>query len=206
MDLAKLMGQGGGGSAEIWSASASIEQGALVISPADKEVYRRVAATGTSSTDPADDLTNYVAASYTRTTAVPIGYTIPQSYPDQVRGITKTAQTNITQGTRTQVLSVSGRGQLLHAGNYRQANSGETAGSRLEIWVDGRKIGDWEATAAGPHYVTHLGNSAKVGDDVVVAPGTPVVFRRSLVLWLTPTYRAWTGSAEYVGYSLRTEA
>lgn len=206
MDLAKLMGQGGGGSAELWSTSATIEQGGLVISPLDKEVYRRVAATGTSSTDPADDTANYVAASYTRTTAVPIGYTMPQVYPDQVRGITKTAQTNIAQGARTQVLSVSGRGQLLHAGNYRQANSGETAGSRLEIWADGRKIGDWEATAAGAHYVTHLGNSAKVGDDVIVMLGAPLVFRRSLVLWLTPTYRTWVGSVEYVGYSLRTEA
>lgn len=206
MDLAKLMGQGGGGSAELWSASATIEQGALVISPLDKEVYRRVAATGTSSTDPADDLTNYVAASYTRTTALPIGYTMPQVYPDQVRGITKTAQTNIAQGTRTQVLSVSGRGQLLHFGAWRSANSGETAGLRSEIWADGRKLIEWESTAAGAHYVTMLGSSAKVGDDVIAGAGAPLLFRRSLVLWITPTYRAWTGASEYVAYSLRTEA
>ncbi|AVS73918.1 hypothetical protein C8240_07595 [Paracidovorax cattleyae] len=190
----------------MWSASATIEQGALVISPLDKEVYRRVAATGTSSTDPADDLTNYVAASYTRTTAAPIGYTMPQAYPDQVRGITKTAQTNIAQATRTQVLSVTGRGQLLHAGAFRSANSGETAGLRSEIWTDGRKLIEWESTAAGPHYVTVMGSSFKVGDDVIAAPGASIVFRRSLVIWITPTYRAWTGSTEYVGYSLRTEA
>ncbi len=206
MDLAKLMGQGGGGSAELWSASATIEQGALVISPLDKEVYRRVAATGISSTDPADDLTNYVAASYARTTSLPIGYTLPQIYADNVRGVTRTAQTNIAQGARTQALSVTGRGQLLHVGAWRSANSGETAGLRTEIWVDGRKLVEWESTAAGAHYVTALGASTKVGDDVIAAPAAPVVFRRSLVIWITPTYRAWTGSAEYVGYSLRTEA
>ncbi|AVS67844.1 hypothetical protein C8245_21165 [Paracidovorax avenae] len=199
------MGQGGGGSAEIWSASASIEQGALVISPLDKEVYRRVAATGTSSTDPADDLTNYVAASYTRTTAVPAGYVVPTNYPDQVRGITKTAQTNIAQGARTQVLSVTGRGQLLHVGNFRALSSGATGGSRIEVWADGRKVYDWEAVMANNHYVSHLGSVYKVGDDTIVAPSSPVVFRRSLVLWLTPTYVPWV-STEFVGHSFRTEA
>ncbi|MDA8521971.1 hypothetical protein [Acidovorax sp. NCPPB 4044] len=206
MDLAKLMGQGGGGSAELWSASATIEQGALVISPLDKEVYRRVAATGTSATDPADDLTNYVAASYPRTTSLPIGYTLPHIYPDNVRGVTRTGQTNIAQATRTQVLSVTGRGSLLHAGAWRSANQGETAGLRNEIWADGRKLVEWESTAAGGHYVTVLGASFKVGDDLIAAAGAPVVFRRSLVIWITPTYRAWTGSTEYVTYSLRTEA
>lgn len=206
MDLAKLMGQGGGGSAEPWSASAAVEQGALVLSPLDKEVYRRVSATGASSTDPADDLTNYVAASYTRTTAIQVGYFIQTNFPDQVRGVTKTAQTNIAQGARTQVLSVTGRGQLLHLGNYRTTTGSGIGGSRAEIWVDGRKIYEWEAVANAPHYASHLGAVYKVGDDVIVAPGAPVVFRRSLVIWITPTYRAWTGSEEYVGYSLRAEA
>ncbi|MBF9263401.1 hypothetical protein [Paracidovorax cattleyae] len=205
MDLAKLL-LGQGGQADLWTAAATIEQGGLVLSPADREVYRRIAATGASATDPADDLTNYVAASYTRTTSLPAGYSVAMPYPDQVIGITKTAQANIAQAARTQVLTVTGRGQLLHVGNFRSANSGETAGSRVEIWADGRKLVEWEATAAGPHYVCHLGNGIRSGDYLLAMAGAPVVFRRSVAIWLTPTYRAWTGSTEYVGYSLRVEA
>lgn len=189
-----------------WSAGTVFAQGAMVISPADREVYRRTSAAGSGGTDPADDTANYAAASYSRTTALPSGYTVAMPYPDMVIGITKTAQANIAQAARTQVLTVSGRGQLLHVGNFRQANSGETAGSRIEIWVDGRKLVEWEATAAGPHYACHLGNGIRSGDYLLAMPGMPVAFRRSVAIWLTPTYRAWTGSTEYVGYSLRAEA
>ncbi|SFE10019.1 hypothetical protein [Paracidovorax konjaci] len=188
----------------VWTAAASVAQGALVASPADKEIYRRAAATGTSATDPADDTTNYFAHSYQRTTSLPTGYLVPTNYPDQVRGITKTAQTNIAQATRMQVLSVTGRGQLLHIGNFRSVSG--TGGSRMEIWVDGRKVYEWEAVGAVNYYAAHLGSVYKVGDDVVVAPGTPVVFRRSLAVWLTPTYSPWVGTNDYVGHSFRTEA
>ncbi|UZV40223.1 hypothetical protein Acica_18 [Acidovorax phage Acica] len=189
-----------------WSAGTVFEQGAMVISPADREVYRRTAAAGSGATDPADDTTNYAAASYQRTTALPSGYTVSMPYPEMVIGITRTAQANIAQAARTQVLAVAGRGQLLHVGNFRSANSGETAGSRVEIWVDGRKLVEWEATAAGPHYACHLGNGMRSGDYLLAMAGMPVTFRRSVAIWLTPTYRSWGAASEYVGYSLRAEA
>ncbi len=190
----------------MWTAAAVIEQGGLVMSPLDREVYRRTAASGASATDPADDIANYVAASYVRSTALPPGYTVSMPYPDQVVGITRTAQTNIPQGTRTQVLNATGRGQLLHIGNFRGANQGETAGVRLEIFVDGRKLLEWEEVMGGPHYACHLGNAVRSGDYLIAMPSTPVAFRRSVAVWITPTYKPWVGNTEYVGFSLRVEA
>lgn len=57
---------GGGGSAKLWASGMTVRKWQTVQSPLDGELYTRTAATGSGATDPADDITNYVAASYRR--------------------------------------------------------------------------------------------------------------------------------------------
>lgn len=47
----------------LWVSGASVAQNAAVISPADRRTYRRKTATGSGSTDPSLDTTNYVLIS-----------------------------------------------------------------------------------------------------------------------------------------------
>ncbi len=195
---------------KLWATGAVIDQGALVISPADRETYRRTSATGAAATDPADDTANYAAVSYSRVTALPnpgATYAIPTA--DQVRGVAKTAQVNVAAGARTLVLSVSGRGQLLHVGAFRDAPSADR-GARIEIQIDGRKVYEWEGYGSSPHYTTHHGsvNRIAAGDFVTLMAthGSPAAFRRSLAVYLTPTYADWAASANFVGYAVRMEA
>lgn len=60
-----------GGSVQLWVSGATVTQWDYRKSPIDGEVYQRTAATGGGTTDPANDTTNYVAASYVRVSALP---------------------------------------------------------------------------------------------------------------------------------------
>lgn len=201
-----------GGTVPMWNPALTVQRGGHVVSPADAEIYRRVAATGTSGTDPADDLTNYVAVSYSRTAALPAGYQIPYVLPYNPIGIAKTAQTDIGQGVRTQVLSVSGRGQLMHVGHYRYSSGSSAGGCRVEIFIDGRQIYAWEPVAWNTHYAVHYGNALRTTDVngngfIAVQHAGGLAFRRSVAVWITPTYGNWlNGNQEFVGYWIRSEA
>ena len=64
-DLAQAMGEdvktlsaaiaAAGGAPRTWASGLSINQGELVLSPTDWELYRRVAPTGSGAVDPADE-------------------------------------------------------------------------------------------------------------------------------------------------------
>ena len=72
---------GGGGGVKTWVSGAPVLQRALVVSPADNEVYIRKTATGSGTTDPADDTTNYNAVSYSRVLNLPVPPVIARSAP-----------------------------------------------------------------------------------------------------------------------------
>lgn len=198
-----------GGITPIWSAGLFVRRGWYVVSPADSEIYRRVTDSGTSGTDPADDLTNYVAASYTRVTAIPRGYYIPTSYPENIRGITKTAQFDAAVGNKYTALSVAGRGRLLHLGHYRSAPAG-SKGCNIELFVDGRRQYENEFNFTASHYAAHFGSAIRSdfggGADISTPKTYGIEFKRSLVVLFTPTLGSWIGANDFIGYSVQSEA
>ena len=109
---------GGGGAPKVWASGMTVAQYDYVVSPADKEVYQRITATGGGTTDPADDVTNYAARSYTRTVALQT----PTNLQNQAagdyyfaNGATKT-NPSLPASTRTKVLGLSGRGEVQFLG------------------------------------------------------------------------------------------
>lgn len=96
-----------------WSSGVPIGKYEEVYSPADGEIYQRIAATGTDTTDPADDLVKYVARSYERTDAI-LGAAMLAAAATGISsfclGATKSIFGALGVGVRTSVLSVTGRG------------------------------------------------------------------------------------------------
>ena len=185
--------------AQLWVSGMTVTQRQEVRSPLDGEIYRRKTATGSGATDPADDLTNYIAVSYVRSTALPLktsawialGASISAYY---AFGIPKTTPGLIATGVRTQILSLTGHGGVGFIGFFANASS---ATFRIEVICDGRTI--YDATSApgiASTSMTILGNTFPG-----TPPGAPSVsqegfgspdtngprFRRSFQVYLTPT-------------------
>lgn len=199
---ASILGMGGG-DAQIWSSGLTVTQGQTVLSPADWELYTRISATGAGATDPADDLTNYIARSYRRAApfAAPTGR-IAVGGSFATSGATRVAPV-ISAGTRTLLVSASGRGSLTFLGAAN--NNAGTKTQRWEIAVDGRVLLD--ASVANDYGFA----SIFVGRTTMNSSGTegtyawedysPIEFRRSLSIYVTPT--ATTNTSEYMAYRLR---
>jgi hypothetical protein len=179
-----------------------------VTSPADKEVYQRNAATTGSTTDPADDVTNYVARSYERTVALQAAALAASgATPGQIAtNATKSTFGALAVGTRTSVLSVTGRGAL----GYLMLWKGATGTTRVEIEVDGRNVLDQTDTYTASVALIALGYAATPGDGTnAVRTAVPdpagVHFRRSLQVWVTNTATVSHASA-FVAHHLRSVA
>lgn len=183
-----------GASAKMWVSDMTVSQWEAVISPLDGEVYRRKTA-GSGTTDPADDVTNYIAVSYVRSTALPLK---SSAWASQSSGgavyyasnIVKTSPGTIANGVRTSILSLAGRGGVGFIG-LQSSSAGSTF--RLEIVCDGRTI--YDSTAAGVlnGTITLIGDAfqnSTVSNNVdgwgVPNPNGPR-FRRTFQVFLTPT-------------------
>lgn len=186
------------------SGAAQQPAGQWVTSPADKEIYQRIAATNSSTTDPADDVANYVARSYERTVALPaLALITPYSSPVMQ---TVASPANITAGTRTSVLSITGRGSLYSL----QFQKGAAGNLRIEIFADGRSVYDQTRDAVTGTYtfvafgvISEVSSSGNLSDLLAPSP-TPLQFRRSLQVFVTPSSFA-TSSAK-LAYVVRSEA
>lgn len=193
----------GGGDAQIWSSSLVVTQGQVVQSPADWEFYKRIAATGSGATDPANDLSNYVAASYRRTgsLAVPSG-SFPTNTNFVTSGATRVAPT-IGAGVRSLLVSATGRGSLTFLGASQPVGSGRPA--RWEVIIDGRVVLDQTITLPSGQATVIVGrttmNSAGVEGIYAWEDYSPVEFRRSIEIYITPTLA--TSGGEYWAYRLR---
>lgn len=188
-----------------WSSGMTVNRREVVISPADDELYRRITATGGGTTDPADDMTNYVAASYERTAALQDGQILSAgSLANTGRGVTQTALPAIGTSTRTSILSVTGRGCI----DYFLFIKAAAGTSRVEIICDGRTILDQSATYTSTTALLAIGQPGINGDATVltstaVLDPKGVEFRRSLQVYLTNTATASTTSAG-IAYHLRS--
>jgi hypothetical protein len=188
--LATLMGLGGG-DWPMWTPALTVEQWATVRSPADGELYMRRAATGTSATDPADDIYNYSAVSYQRTAARTSaglawrgGTSASLVYANNA---SRAAFPAVAKGVRTLVFSVNGRGAIDFLGVGVDSSS---LYSRFEVIVDGRWMADYFGVFSSGTGITLIGSVAPSNADnyggLAVDDNLGIEFRRGLQVYATP--------------------
>jgi hypothetical protein len=195
----------------VWQSGMTVAQGERVISPLDWEEYRRITATGSGTTDPADDLTNYIALTYTRVTALGLSTTIsnngnsaPQLFAN---GAVKVLPGVIAVGARVEIFSASGRGVLAFLG-FMKTTSG---GGRFEVFVDGRRVFDSTIQSAGGDVNAFIGALGAGAVSTTTFPAYTAIpsdaglqFRRSLSVIYTPTVVATVANTT-LAYILRSE-
>lgn len=193
----------------VWASGMTVAQGERVISPLDWEEYRRIAATGSGTTDPADDLTNYIALTYRRVTALgQISAITNNANPAFfAQGATKVAPGVIAVGTRAEIFSAAGRGSLAYLG-FMKATTG---GGRLEIVVDGRAIFDDSVSQAASDVHIFMGapglgvwGGVNNPAQVALPADVGVQFRRTVRLYYTPTSTATVANTT-LAYIMRSE-
>lgn len=200
----------GGGTPKVWASGMTVAQYDCVVSPADRELYQRITATGSGTTDPADDVINYVARSYARTNAIQTPGLLANGSPvasTMFNGATKTSLTP-SPGVRAKVLGLTGRGSINFLG-LAQTDSGSVTNT-VEIVIDGRTVLNTGALSfgAGGVGVCLIGSTGfgypssancplysalKVGD---------IKFRRSADVYVT----ASTSAAHVLAHAFTSEA
>lgn len=193
-----------------WASGMTVRKNEVVKSPADNEDYERITATGGGTTDPADDVTNYVARSYKRTTTLSKGRGFTMTnYGGAAGPVGATAATMgaVSPGVRTLALSIAGRGTI----QYLLAAKAESGNMRVEILIDGRTVLD-ETTAyssgTGALYIGAPVYTAAASDSSVHRALPELAgpqFRRSLQVYLTPIGTA-SYSSSGVAYIVGGEA
>ena len=198
--------------AQLWSSGMTGAKWQEVRSPLDGEVYRRKTA-GAGATDPANDITNYVAVSYSRVTALPAPGTTARTAGGTIgnfaNGANKSALNSVPAATRTQILNISGRGSLLFAAII----SGESSlySRRLEVVIDGRTVLDVTVSfASSSDYQLFVGTGVTLFSGAALYPVYSAIpqidlpFRRSCSVFLTSS--AAETFNNYFCYSFKGEA
>lgn len=192
---------------KVWVSGMPVRTGQEVVSSIDKEVYRWISADGTSSTDPADDWTNWVARSYRRITALPTVGDIALGAIPSTAGFASNAvvvnTTATSTGVRTSLLSVSGRGQIAYLGFAK----GTTGGGTLELLIDGRTVFNASVLAGGANFAvilagSHGSNGSYPASVAIPDSGGGIEFKRSVELFFTPTTNS-LGTAGRLAYIIR---
>lgn len=193
----------GGGAPSLWVSGESVDQWAYRRSPLDGEVYQRKTATGGGTTDPADDTTNYVAASFARTLvlteAAPVaGISGNQGAIVGCTGVNIAAAINA--GVRTKILAATGRGACSFLA-YVPTVAVSTC--RIELVADGRTVYDFTQTvgASGNPFRAQIPIGGVTARDAsiyvfsAVGDSLPLQFRRSFDVWVTPSQTVTAGAS-----------
>ncbi len=194
----------GGTDAQIWAPSLVVAQGQIVQSPVDWEFYKRISATGSGSTDPADDFINYVAASYVRTASLRSSALSPIGASSTFAQYGATVvNPSISAGVRTLIVSATGRGSVGFLGVSNFIGSSRTF--RLELIIDGRALADNNVTLSNNQYILPIGRTSmnSAGNEGYYAwdDNYPINFRRSVSVYVTPTTAVSTSF--YIAHNLR---
>lgn len=200
---------GAGSSVSLWVSGSTVTQWDYRKSPIDGEVYQRTAATGSGTTDPANDNTNYVASSYVRVSSLPQRNEFDNGTPNAVyffNGSVKSTIGAIAVDVRTRVLNVSGRGACGFFGLFKH-NSG---GGLVEIISDGLTIMSYNTSTANAncgHVLIGAPGQADVSTTsfplyTAISDGCPVQFRRTFEVWYKPATNA-SGANATIGYDIR---
>ena len=198
-------GAGGGGSARLWVSGATVKQFDTVVSPLDGDIYRRKTATGSGATDPANDLTNYIAVTYRRCRALAAPGATPLAGGSGMSAILAAGGKVVTPApaaaTRTQIVSVTGRGRARLAGVQWITNTAAAMTARFEIIIDGRTVLDFTGVNGGvtmPNW-TLLGG-VWLNSSVLMPTLDSVFFRRSFEVYVTPTTAMTANWSFYYAY------
>jgi len=193
----------GGGSIKPWNSGETVSQWDYRRSPLDGEIYQRKTAAGSGTTDPADDVANYVAVSYNRPAAIVNEFSAggsPQGGATLAAPNQKGLSVAPVANTRTLITSVTGKGRIQNlAFRYGGAAGRPDNGTaRIELVLDGRTLFNAlfnTGSAANSLAVAVVG-------DLVYDPGTssgayygiadnPIEFARSFQIFVT---NSWTYS------------
>lgn len=173
----------------LWVSGMTVTQWAVVISPLDGEVYRRITATGGGATDPADDTTNYIAVSFERVSSVPITMHTSSSTVENVfNGVKRVLTGAISVGVRKSIMSITGRGRADFLGFFKATSSGGT----LELFIDGRQVASGTISDSSLDAALLIGSAAGFYINTSyynlyhALPMGGVSFRRSLEVFFTP--------------------
>lgn len=170
----------------VWTSGMSVAQGEVVSSSLDWEDYRRKAATGSGSTDPADDITNYNAWSYDRVISLPVSEIAngTAGAGTFANGAVKVNPGVIAIGVRTEILNISGRGVLRYLGFLKAATNGGT----LEVFIDGRQVVNTSLSTTNTVAQLMAGAWAVSGSNPAyyAIPEAGHKFCRSLSVFFTP--------------------
>lgn len=203
--LSGILGQGGS-DFPVWSASLTVMQDQIVRSPLDHELYSRVAATGSSATDPADDIVNYRAESYKRWTAFVCDATPRSPGGAFAVGAKKVSTPVVSVGVRTLCLEMLGRGMVDFMAVSRGGGSGPM---RVELVIDGRTVYDETQTySTAVQWSTFLGSVSLNGSsqlDTPIDASNAIEFKRHLRLYMTPTTTSFSVAGS-IAYKQRSQA
>lgn len=185
-----------------WVSGMTVRKNEVVKSPADNEDYERITATGSGTTDPANDVTNYVARSYVRTTSI----TAPLAEIDGVapKGATSSIIGIRSIGVRTIALSITGRGSL----EFLTAQKAAGGSMRTEIIADGITVLNQDGSYSNTKsriYIGAVGYDGASAVGVAIRQTNGLSFRRTLEVYLTPGMAA-SGADCGVFYVARGEA
>jgi hypothetical protein len=191
-----------------WASATPYQKGQWLSSPADNEIYQRIAAAGTDTADPADDTVKYIARSYERTDAI-LGANLIASagaIASACLGATRSVFGVLGVGVRTSVLSVTGRGCI----DYLVLSKANTGTSLTEVIVDGRTVLSQSDTWPTNNYLRVIGQvsyGASTTNNFQEARFDPVgvQFRRSLQVFFTATATDTAANAG-IAFHLRSQA
>lgn len=200
----------GGGSVKLWSSGETVLKWDYRKSPIDGEIYQRITATGSGTTDPANDGTNYSASSFTRS-----GYRLEVPPIASAAAGSAFLSTTVvrfpgafTGGVRTQILSGAGRGRCSFLSFIPVMTE---ASCRIEVIADGRTVYDYTQSVGGTNpYIAQMpiGAVSTQGSSTTsftaLPDALPVVFRRSFEVWVTPSIT--TSGNSRLFHQLRGEA
>lgn len=193
----------------IWAGGSEVyTQGGDVISSLDWETYRKTAATGTGTVDPANDISKYISLSYERISALTLSRVVSEAGNQGVFGVNvpKTALPAIPMGNRTLLGSTTGRGHALILAFY--LNGTTSVNARFEIVIDGRTVYDYTQSLLNNYGVLFLGNPLGAGNNVYhyfLPSSFKVPFKRSLQIYITPINTS-IGINSYLQMQIQPEA
>lgn len=203
----------------MWASGVTFAKYETVLSPLDGEIYRRVAATGSGTIDPADDITNYFAVSYERTVSLPEPTVFNISHagtgdnsiaPGSIKDVFGPAGPN----QRIKMVDITGRGLLVFAGLMQTGTAGSRTW-RMEIVVDGRVICDRTVPSnnTNRNVIAFCGKMEGFGygDQAFYAGsvgphGRGVEVKRSLEIWVSCSVEHMTNQDLFMYTFIRKEA
>lgn len=185
----------GAGGAKPWVSGAAVQQYAYVVSPNDLEIYQRKTATGSGTTDPYSDTTNYRPVSIDRLSSITNGWSAGGAWTNtgstsigNFAGVTTSTPT-LNAGVRTLVWNANGKGNVDFVSLIKIGTSAPTGTFRAELVVDGRTI--FDATFSAPpssatHFVVVAGGLSSPATNNPLTPlFMPCPFSKSFEFYVT---------------------